>query len=100
VYTVKEKGGKPDRKPYPLPYGLMQGFWRLMYEQKREQVESAAAQHLHSTTQDPVLAQKPFITMDSGLLYVWNSGQLLAYKLKEIKQRLKNMFLCMLSVVN
>jgi hypothetical protein len=20
--TVKEKGGKPDRKPYPLPYGL------------------------------------------------------------------------------
>jgi hypothetical protein len=19
---VKEKGGKPDRKPYPLPYGL------------------------------------------------------------------------------
>ncbi len=22
LYTVKEKGGKPDRKPYPLPYGL------------------------------------------------------------------------------
>jgi hypothetical protein len=22
MYTVKEKGGKPDRKPYPLPYGL------------------------------------------------------------------------------
>jgi hypothetical protein len=22
VYTVKEKGGKPDRKPYSLPYGL------------------------------------------------------------------------------
>jgi hypothetical protein len=21
-YTVKVKGGKPDRKPYPLPYGL------------------------------------------------------------------------------
>ncbi len=21
LYTVKEKGGKPDRKPYPLPYG-------------------------------------------------------------------------------
>jgi hypothetical protein len=20
--SVKEKGGKPDRKPYPLPYGL------------------------------------------------------------------------------
>jgi hypothetical protein len=22
LYTVKEKGGKYDRKPYPLPYGL------------------------------------------------------------------------------
>jgi hypothetical protein len=22
VSTVKEKGGKPDRKPYPLSYGL------------------------------------------------------------------------------
>jgi hypothetical protein len=22
LYTVKEKGGKTDRKPYPLPYGL------------------------------------------------------------------------------
>jgi hypothetical protein len=22
VYTVKERGGKPDRKPPPLPYGI------------------------------------------------------------------------------
>ncbi len=22
LYTVKEKGGKPDRKPFPLPYGF------------------------------------------------------------------------------
>jgi hypothetical protein len=22
VYTVKEKEGKPDRKPYPLPYEI------------------------------------------------------------------------------
>jgi hypothetical protein len=22
LYTVKEKGGKSDRNPYPLPYGL------------------------------------------------------------------------------
>jgi hypothetical protein len=21
LYTVKEKGGKPERKPYPIPYG-------------------------------------------------------------------------------
>jgi hypothetical protein len=22
MYTIKEKGGKPDRKPYPYPFGL------------------------------------------------------------------------------
>ncbi len=22
LHTVKDKGGKADRKPYPLPYGL------------------------------------------------------------------------------
>ena len=22
MYTIKKKGEKPDRKPYPLPYGL------------------------------------------------------------------------------
>jgi hypothetical protein len=22
LYTIKEKGGKPDRKPYPIPYGF------------------------------------------------------------------------------
>jgi hypothetical protein len=22
LYTVKEKGRKPDRKPHPVPYGL------------------------------------------------------------------------------
>jgi hypothetical protein len=27
-YTVKEKGGKPDRKPYPLPYGGLRNPYR------------------------------------------------------------------------
>jgi hypothetical protein len=26
TYTVKEKGGKPDIKPYPLPYGVRNSF--------------------------------------------------------------------------
>jgi hypothetical protein len=29
LYTVKEKGGKSDRKPHPLPYGLRNPFTNL-----------------------------------------------------------------------
>jgi hypothetical protein len=29
LYAVKEKGGKPDRKPYPLPYGLRNPYRNL-----------------------------------------------------------------------
>ncbi len=28
-YTVKEKRGKPDRKPYPIPYGLKNPYSNL-----------------------------------------------------------------------
>ncbi len=29
LYTVKEKGGKFDYKPYPLPYGLRKPYRNL-----------------------------------------------------------------------
>jgi hypothetical protein len=32
LYTVKEKGGKPDRKPCPLPYGLRNPYRGLKSE--------------------------------------------------------------------
>ncbi len=32
LYTVKEKGGKPDRKPYPLFYGLRNPYRNLKSE--------------------------------------------------------------------
>jgi hypothetical protein len=32
LYTVKEKGGKSDRKPYPLPYGLRNPYRNLKSE--------------------------------------------------------------------
>jgi hypothetical protein len=32
LYTVKEKGGKPDRKPYPLPFGLRNSYRNLKTE--------------------------------------------------------------------
>ncbi len=30
LYTVKENGGKPDRNPHPLPYGLRNPYRNLM----------------------------------------------------------------------
>jgi hypothetical protein len=32
MYTAKGKGGKPDRKPYPIPYGLRNPFINLRSE--------------------------------------------------------------------
>jgi hypothetical protein len=32
MYTANEKGGKPDRKPYPLPYGLRNPDRNLKFE--------------------------------------------------------------------
>ncbi len=36
LYTVKEKGGKPDRKPYPLPYGLKNPYRNLKSENSQD----------------------------------------------------------------
>jgi hypothetical protein len=35
-YTVKEKGGKPDRKQYLLPYGLRNPYRNLKSEENSE----------------------------------------------------------------
>jgi hypothetical protein len=32
LYTVNEKGGNPDRKPYPIPYGLINPYRNLKSE--------------------------------------------------------------------
>ncbi len=34
--SVKEKGGKPDRKPYPLPYGLRNPYINLKTENSQD----------------------------------------------------------------
>jgi hypothetical protein len=39
LYTVKEKGGKPDRKPrkpYPLPYGLRTPYRYFKFENSQD----------------------------------------------------------------
>jgi hypothetical protein len=39
VYTVKEKGGKPDRKPHPLPYVLRNPYRNLKSENSQDNAE-------------------------------------------------------------
>jgi hypothetical protein len=36
LYTVKEKGGKPDREPYHLPYGLRNPYRNLKSENSQD----------------------------------------------------------------
>jgi hypothetical protein len=36
LYTVKEKGGKPDKKPNPLPYGLRNPFRNIKSENSQD----------------------------------------------------------------
>jgi hypothetical protein len=48
LYTVKEKGGKPDRKPYPLPYGLRNPYRNLKPEKiSRLGPETSMKLHVH-----------------------------------------------------
>jgi hypothetical protein len=36
LYTVREKGGNPDRKPYPLPYSLRNPYKNLKSENSQD----------------------------------------------------------------
>jgi hypothetical protein len=36
LYTAKEKGGKPDRKPYLLPYYLRNPYRKLKSENSKD----------------------------------------------------------------
>jgi hypothetical protein len=65
LYTVKEKGGKPNRKPYSLPYGLGNPYRNLKSENSQD------------------YAQKPqrnctFMNSASGLQFIeltWSTGR-------------------------
>jgi len=39
--TAKEKGGKPDRKPYPLPYGLRNPYRNLKSENSQDHAQKS-----------------------------------------------------------
>ncbi len=36
LYTVEEKGGKPERKPYPLSYGIRNPYRNLKSENSQD----------------------------------------------------------------
>ncbi len=44
LHTVKEKGGKPERKPYPLPYGLRNLYRNLKSEAENSQDHAQKSQ--------------------------------------------------------
>jgi hypothetical protein len=67
---VKEKGGKPDKKPFPLPYGLRNPYRNLKSENSQD------------------YAQKPqrhctFMNSASGKQYTANLG-LISIKYKNL----------------
>jgi hypothetical protein len=41
LYTVKEKGGKADRKPNPLPYGLRNPYRILKSENSQDYAQKS-----------------------------------------------------------
>jgi hypothetical protein len=36
LYTVKQKGGEPDRKPHPLPYGFRNPYGKLKSDNSQD----------------------------------------------------------------
>jgi hypothetical protein len=85
LYTVKEKGGKPDRKPYPRPYGLRNPYRNLKkyensedYAQKPQQnctfmnsvSNQSAASGLASLTNNRVESQENVVVNSWILAYL------------------------------
>jgi hypothetical protein len=48
LYTVKEKGGKPDRKPYPLSYGLRNPYRNLKSGSSQDYAQKPQRKCIHS----------------------------------------------------
>ncbi len=47
LYTVKEKGGKPDRKPYPLSYGFRNPYRNLKSENSQDYAQKPTSTKLY-----------------------------------------------------
>jgi hypothetical protein len=47
LYTVQEKGGKPDRKPHPLHYGLKNPYRNLKSENSQDYAQNSKKLYVH-----------------------------------------------------
>jgi hypothetical protein len=47
LYTVKEKGGKPERKSYPVPFGLRNPYRNLKSEKSQDYAHCSLYKLLH-----------------------------------------------------
>jgi hypothetical protein len=57
---VKEKGGKPDRKPYPLPYGLRNPYRNLKSENSQDYAQKPQQNCMFMNSVLGTIAPVPF----------------------------------------
>ncbi len=61
LYTVKEKGGKPDRKPHPPPYDLRNPYRNLKSENSQDCVQKPQINcSFMNYASDPWTERNPF----------------------------------------
>jgi hypothetical protein len=65
-YTVKEKGGKPDRKPYPLPYGIRNPYRNLKPENSQDYAQKPQR---NCTFMNSASGQTPELHYEVGVLF-------------------------------
>jgi hypothetical protein len=68
MYTFKEKGGKPDRKSYPLPYGLRNPYRNHRSENSQDYVQKPQQNCAFMTYASGIDSKKPVDT--TSLLYL------------------------------
>ncbi len=86
--TLKKKGGKPDRKPYPLPYGLRNLYRNLKSENSQDYAQKPQRDFtfMNSASGDKYLHDG----LGPGNLEFFGPQMALAYWLDAISQDPKN----------
>jgi hypothetical protein len=67
LYTVQEKGGKPDRKPYPLPYGLRNPYRNLKSENSQDYAQKPQQNYVFMNSASVhILMEIKWIEVEAG----------------------------------
>ncbi len=79
LYTVQEKGGKPDRKPYPLPCGLRNPHRNLMSENSQDYTQKLDIHEFgfcKRTLRQVFICLRPIPTYDwPHMVYLFTQGR-------------------------